>query len=182
LREHGPFDLFIVNDVFEHIYDTVGLLDTINELGSEKAQVYFKVPNGLATRHVLMEGHKKKFGISLLPPDYWSEFVTAPFHIYYRRWAYFDSLFKSAGFKNIETFNKCHDEDIEKTRRFIVNDVNKIRRHLIPENFENRKQLNFLKGVAREYYEEVADDLENMAWDDLFWKYRVTFWEGMLSR
>ena len=182
LKAHGPFDLFLVNDVFEHIYDTVGLFNNINKMSAPGAHIYFKVPNGQATRHVLQEGHKKVFGISLLAPDYWSEFVGAPFHIYYRRWGYFEALFKAAGFARIEFFNKNTDVDHDTTKRFIVNDVNKIRRHLKAENFENPRQLAFLRTACRYFHEEVADDLENMAWDDLFFKYRVTFWEGMLSR
>ncbi|HYQ25624.1 MAG TPA: class I SAM-dependent methyltransferase, partial [Polyangiaceae bacterium] len=90
LRPHGPFDLVILNDVLEHIYDTAGLLANVRALLGHKGRVYFKVPNGLSTRHVLSEGHKKVYGISLIPPDYWQLFVKAPFQIYYRRRAYFD--------------------------------------------------------------------------------------------
>jgi 2-polyprenyl-3-methyl-5-hydroxy-6-metoxy-1,4-benzoquinol methylase len=182
LKEHGPYDIFIVNDVFEHIYDTVGLMNNISKLASPAATIYYKIPNGHATRHVLMEGHKKVFGISLLPPDYWSEFVSAPFHIYYRRWAYFQAIFSSYGFTKDESLNPVTDADIDTTRRFIVNDINRIRRHLKLENFDSAKQLSYVRGFAKYYYEEVKDDLEHMGHEDLFRKYRVTFWEGMLQR
>jgi 2-polyprenyl-3-methyl-5-hydroxy-6-metoxy-1,4-benzoquinol methylase len=182
LKADGPYDLFIVNDVFEHIYDTAGLVANLAKLGSPDAAIYYKIPNGLATRHVLNEGHKKVFGISLLAPDYWSEFVSAPFHIYYRRWAHFKSVFDNFGFSNVEIMNAVTDADIDTTRRFIVNDVNRIRRHIKAENFDNAKQYAYLRSAAKYYYEEVRLDLEEMAWEELFHKYRTTFWEGLAKR
>lgn len=182
LKDDGPYDIFIINDVFEHIFDTAGLLANLAKLGAASSTIYFKVPNGQATRHVLVEGHKKVFGISLLAPDYWSEFITAPFHIYYRRWAYFQALFNHYGFTDIRLLNEVTDPDIDTTRRFIVNDLNKIRRHLKAENFENARQFGYLRAAARYYYEEVKEDLETMEWEPLFHKYRTTFWEGIVTR
>jgi SAM-dependent methyltransferase len=182
LKADGPYDLFVVNDVFEHIYDTAGLVANLAKLGAPDASIYYKIPNGLATRHVLNEGHKKVFGISLLPPDYWSEFVSAPFHIYYRRWAYFQAIFNSFGFSGGESMNRVTDADIDTTRRFIVNDVNRIRRHIKAENFDSPKQYAYLRSAAKYYYEEVKLDLEQMEWNELFLKYRTTFWEGLVKR
>jgi 2-polyprenyl-3-methyl-5-hydroxy-6-metoxy-1,4-benzoquinol methylase len=182
LASDGPYDMFIVNDVFEHIYDTVGLITNIVKLSAPGAAIYFKIPNGLATRHVLMEGHKKVFGISLLAPDYWSEFISAPFHIYYRRWEYFQAIFDMLGFKTVKSLNTIADPDIETTRRFIINDVNKIRRHIKAENFSTPAQHSYIRNAAKYYYEEVRSDLEDMKWEDLYRKYRVTFWEGIAQR
>lgn len=182
LAPDGPFDIFIVNDVFEHIYDTVGLMNNISRLAAPGAAIYFKIPNGLATRHVLMEGHKKVFGISLLAPDYWSTFISAPFHIYYRRWGYFQAIFDMFGFTGLNSLNSIADTDIDSTRRFIVNDVNRIRRHIKPENFENQTQYSFIRNAAKYYYEEVREDLETMEWEELYRKYRVTFWEGVIRK
>jgi SAM-dependent methyltransferase len=182
LQSDGPFDLFIVNDVFEHIYDTAGLVANLAKLGSAEARVYYKIPNGLSTRHVLSEGHKKVFGISLLPPDYWHEFVSAPFHIYYRRWQHFQSIFSHYGFSVIDSANVITDDDIDTTKRFIINDVNRLRRHMKAENFDSPKQFAYLRTAARYYYEEVKYDLDRMEWDSLFHKYRVTFWEGLARR
>lgn len=182
LAEHGPFDIFIVNDVFEHIYDTFGLMTNIKALCAKDSIIYFKIPNGLATRHVLSEGHKKVFGISLLPPDYWQMYVSAPFHIYYRRWSYFEATFNHFGFSNLQHVRPNNDPDIDTTRRHIVNDMNRIRRHLIADNFENAQQLATLKRACRYYYEEVSHDIETMEWEPLWAKYRQTFWEGVAVR
>lgn len=180
LMPYGPFDIVIVNDVFEHIYDTVGLLRNIRALMAPGALLYFKVPNGLATRHVLLEGHKGKFGISLLAPDYWQKFVKAPFHIYYRRWEYYRALFADAGFVGLQFFNVNTDPDAETTKKHILRDVHKIRQHLKLANFENSDQLRTVRTACQHYFEEVAADMETLGWDDLFFKYRVTFWEGVL--
>ena len=53
LEGHGPFDVAIVNDVFEHVYDTDGLLVNLKTLLVPGGKIYFKIPNGLATRNVL---------------------------------------------------------------------------------------------------------------------------------
>ncbi|HVV95307.1 MAG TPA: class I SAM-dependent methyltransferase [Hyphomicrobiales bacterium] len=180
LESYGPFDLVVVNDVFEHIYDTAGLLDNLTHLLAPGGKIYYKIPNGLATRHVLKEGHKGVFGISLLAPDYWPFFVTYPFSIYYRRWQYFQSLFDH--FKlSINNLNDMRDADLDLTKRHITNDVAKIRRHLKPENFKDRKQYGLIRDACHYYFEEVDNDLETLDRDDLFRKYRVTFWEGLLT-
>lgn len=180
LSPYGPFEIVIVNDVFEHIYDTAALLQNIKSLMSPGGVLYFKVPNGMATRHVLLEGHKGKFGISILAPDYWTKFVKAPFHIYYRRWEYFRALFNDAGFVGMQIFNANTDPSIETTKKHILRDVHKIKQHLKLANFENTDQLRTVRVACQHYFEEVAGDMETMSWDDLFFKYRVTFWEGVL--
>lgn len=180
IEPHGPFDLVVVNDVFEHIFDTPGLLANLRSTMKPGAFLYFKVPNGMATRSVISEGHKKKFGISLLAPDYWQMFVTAPFHIYYRRKAYFDALFHQFGFKTVIDIAQINDPDIETTRQHIRNDVRKIQQKLKRDNFEQPAQFACLKHACTGYFDEIADDLEHASWSDLYMKYRVTFWEAIM--
>ncbi len=182
LSPHGPFDIVIINDVFEHIYDTAGLLDNLRALIAPKAMLYFKIPNGLATRHVLKEGHKGVFGISLLPPDFWAAFVNTPFCIYYRRWEYFEALFKKYNFTEPQLLNTNHDESEEKTKKHISRDLRKIQQHMKLANFKDRTQFGTLKGPVQLYAAEVDADLDKMKWQDLFEKYRVTFWEGTVTR
>jgi SAM-dependent methyltransferase len=181
LRPKGPFDLVILNDVLEHIYDTAGLLGNLRGLLTSGGRVYFKVPNGLATRHVLSEGHKKVYAISLIPPDYWHLFVKAPFQIYYRRRAYFDALFAHFGFA-CEYRNPNTDGDREQTVRHVLADLRKIEAALRPESFETSQQFRAVKDAVAAYLEEGADDCASMDWASLHAKYRVTFWEGVLTR
>lgn len=181
LSSFAPFDVVFVNDVFEHIYDTPALLDNLKNLMAPGGFLYFKVPNGMATRHVLLEGHKRKFGISLLAPDYWSKFVSNPFHIYYRRWEYFAGLFKEFGFTNMSLLNIKHDLDLGITKKHIQKDLYRIKQHLLQEsNFDNPDQLAVLKNACHLYFNEVEEDLELMDWDGLFFKYRTNFWEGII--
>ena len=183
LKAHAPFDVVILNDVFEHIYDTAGLLGNLVDLMAPGAKIYFKVPNGLATRHVLLEGHKKVFGISLLPPDYWHLYVKAPFHIYYRRWEYFQALFDHFGLRLEESLPPpVRDPNIKTTRRHIQNDLTRMRRLLKRENFKDNVQFVHVRRALAYYFEEVEEDLEHLPFEDLFHKYRITFWEGILSK
>lgn len=180
LAQYAPFDLIILNDVLEHIFDTVGLAQNLSALSKPGTKIYYKVPNGMATRSVLSEGHKKIFGISLLAPDYWPYFTAYPFSIYYRRWEYFESIFSHSGF-NISRSIKLTDADRALTAKFIKNDLDRIRRHLVPENFENNKQYLLARDACNYYMDEAAADLVSLAWDKLFHKYRLTFWEGLLT-
>jgi 2-polyprenyl-3-methyl-5-hydroxy-6-metoxy-1,4-benzoquinol methylase len=182
LGPRGPFDLVLVNDVFEHIFDTAGLLRNLQLLMKPGAALYYKVPNGMATRSVLSEGHKKKFGISLLPPDYWHMYIAAPFHIYYRRMAYFDALFAQFGFVTHKFLTNIGDANIQATRKFIQADLIRIDRTLKAQAYETPAQLAALRNAIRYYMDEVKEDLQKMEWWDLFMTYRATFWEGIIKR
>jgi len=182
LKKFGKFDFIVLNDVFEHIYDTDGLLYNLSRLLSEDGLIYYKVPNGLNPRNVLNEGHKKVFGISLLPPDYWQMFVDAPFHIYYRRWGYYRALLDHYNFKSHESLDNNHDNDIGQTRRHIVNDLKNIKDKLVVDNFHTPEQYQAMLTACGYYFNEVERDLKKLAWDSLHHKYRVTFWKGLISR
>jgi 2-polyprenyl-3-methyl-5-hydroxy-6-metoxy-1,4-benzoquinol methylase len=180
LAAYGPFDVVFVNDVFEHIYDTPSLLENLRILMAPKGLLYFKVPNGKSTRHVLLEGHKRKFGISLLAPDYWTKFVEAPFQIYYRRWEYFNALFKEYHFHNLQILNENHDDNHEHTKKHILRDIHKIKQSLKLANFENVDQFKVVRNACEYYFEEVEEDLITLSWSELFFKYRINFWEGII--
>jgi 2-polyprenyl-3-methyl-5-hydroxy-6-metoxy-1,4-benzoquinol methylase len=181
LETHGPFDIAIVNDVFEHVYDTDGLLLTLKHLLAPEGHVYFKIPNGLATRNVLREGHKGIFGLSLLPPDYWSLFVKAPFSIYYRRWSCYDALFASFGFRHALAMSIHSERDEPSTRAQIEADLGAIAAQLQSKNFANRSQFLAMRSAFAKYESEAREDLEHLSWPDLVHKYRITFWEGLLQ-
>lgn len=180
LKAHGPFDLVILNDVLEHIYDTAGLLENLRSLLAPHGRVYFKVPNGLATRHVISEGHKKVYGISLIPPDYWQLFVKAPFQIYYRRRAYFDALFAHFGFTCVYR-SPNHDADRDQTVKHVLADLRKVEAALKAEAFETSQQYRAVREPVLAYIAEATDDCGSMSWTELHAKYRVTFWEGVLT-
>jgi len=182
VKEYGPFDLIVVNDVFEHVYDTAGLIKNLVELLSDGGLIYYKVPNGYSTRHVLSEGHKKIFGIGLLNPDYWGKFTPAPFNIYYFREDHFNALFKHFNLrKKIDLNKKKADNNINQTKRHIATDIQKIKDHLKRENFDNAEQFNIAKQACEYYIHEFEADIETMSWDELYMKYRVNHWEAVLE-
>jgi len=182
LEEHGPFDFIVLNDVFEHIYDTDGLVRNLSHLLTEDGLIYYKVPNGLHPRNVLLEGHRKVFGVSLLPPDYWQWFMDAPFHIYYRRWGLYRAVLNQHGLCGHLSWDKNHDRDIEQTRRHIESDLEKIRKVLRADNFDTPEQFAALRKACGYYFREVEHDLKKLGWAQLHHKYRVTFWKGVISR
>jgi len=181
LELHGPFDIAIVNDVFEHVYDTDGLLMNLKALLAPGGKLYFKIPNGLATRNVLREGHKGIFGLSLLPPDYWSLFVKAPFSIYYRRWSCYQALFATFGFRHALAMSIQSERDEAATIAQIKSDLDTIAGQLQSKNFANRSQFLAMRSAFAKYASEAREDLAHLPWPELVHKYRVTFWEGLLQ-
>ncbi|UYE95887.1 hypothetical protein KNLIENLN_00075 [Sinorhizobium phage NV1.1.1] len=180
LQPHGPFDLVIVNDVFEHIFDTAGLLENLSSLMAKGGKLFFQVPNGLAPRFVLSEGHKKVFGISLLAPDYWSHFVKTPFHIYYRRWEYFAALFDQYGF-NVDLFENINDADQDWTKRKLGQEIKAITVEREKQQYGYHQGL-FIDRALDSYFFELRQDIRWADWKTLKRKYRTTFWEGVITK
>ena len=184
LTPHAPFDLVLLNDVLEHIYDTVGLLDNLTKVLTPRGRIYFKVPNGLATRHVLREGHKRVFGVSLLPPDVWPLCGVKPgFSIYYRRWEYFTALFEQFGL-SLRRLTKVTDSDRDQTVRHIRQDSRKIKTEVLARNagnFTSTAHFRMVREACERYFSEVEVDIGALDHRALFEKYRVTFWEGILT-
>jgi len=176
------FDLIVINDVLEHAYDTAGLLHNCRELLSDGGLVYFKVPNGLATESVIAEGHKKVFGISLLPPDYWHLFVGAPFKIYYRRLEYFQALFARYGLQLKKWSIVRMDLSREITRKRILEGRAKIAALLETGNFDSEQAYEYVREAVHYYFREMDEDLRTASASDLYLKYRPKFWEGILER
>lgn len=104
IRQHfpkGSFNLVILNDVLEHIYDTATLVDNLNHLLDENGVVMFKVPNGYSPRFVLSEGHRKIFALTILDPDCWFHLYPKRASIFYRPFSHFEAIFKHFGFNDI---------------------------------------------------------------------------------
>ena len=96
----APFDLVILNDVFEHVYDSVALFEQLAALTGPSSIIYFGTPNGNSFQSIEKEGHYSRPGLSLLPPSDWLT-VVGPFNVYYRRFRHYQALFQSCGFQHI---------------------------------------------------------------------------------
>lgn len=181
LKPKAPFDIVVVNDVFEYIYDIAGLLNNLRCLMADDGLLFLRVSNGMATRTVISDRHKKIFGISLLPPDYWSSFVDGPSQIYYRRREFLDAIFKYNGFYLKKNLDVNSDSDRAVTVRAIRSDLSRIKRLVRRDNFENIKQYRLLFEAVRNYIAEVESDIEFAEHDELFRKYRATFWSAVMG-
>jgi SAM-dependent methyltransferase len=176
------YDLIVLNDVLEHVYDTAGLLHNCQTLLADGGLIYFQVPNGLATESVLAEGHKKVFGISLLPPDYWHLFVGAPFKIYYRRLEYFEALFARFNLRISKWTTVNKDLRQESTRKKILADKARIAAILAEGGFPSKIHHDHLSEAVSDYFDELDLDLAGLEYSELFLKYRAPFWEGILEK
>lgn len=175
------FDFILLNDVLEHIYDTVGLLENINHWLAEDGIVFFKVPNGMAGTAVLAEGHKRIFGISVLNPDVWHAFTPAPFYTYHRRQGYFPALFESFGL-DIEFTNEMPDRSEKQTRAHILKARGKVLTELANTPLRENSHFGLMRTAVEAWVAELDQDLDSMGWHELWYKYRCTFWEGFARR
>lgn len=99
--KNNEFDIVLLNDVLEHIYDTTSLAKNIDYLLNDTGWVYFKVPNGHSPRWAISEGHRKKYGLTMLDPDCWFYLHPRRASIFYRPFEYFPALFGHFGLDNV---------------------------------------------------------------------------------
>jgi SAM-dependent methyltransferase len=187
----GRFQLVILYNVLEHIYDTVGLLANLRDLAASGCVVYFSVPNGYSMHTILSEGHTGFPGVSIVPPDL-LHLHSGPFGgVYYHKWEYYEALFRHFGFERIHranaedlthlgTWADKRDEFSKRPKRELVaEDVRRVRKTL--EDWQSGAEDHQFKSLAlgefRKIEKEVAFDLETLSETELVWKHTKTFWE-----
>jgi 2-polyprenyl-3-methyl-5-hydroxy-6-metoxy-1,4-benzoquinol methylase len=184
IRENFPkksFDLIILHDVLEHIYDTTRLISNIDYLLADEGVVYFKVPNGLSPRFILSEGHRKIFGLSLLDPDCWFYLYPKRASIFYRPLEYFEALFK---FFEMPQLMFVDHEDV--FRRFTVRKL----KNQIKEVFQKARDYEYpdayVKPILRHsivrFRDEYGYDLQSRDEDYIKFKYGSYFYVGFAGR
>ena len=176
------FDIIIVNDVFEHVYDTCRLMYILNALANPKCVLYFMIPNGLHfVDWVEKEPHHHWYGQSILEPDLWQE---KGHRIYYRRWDYFEALFKHYGFGYIQFLNPQVKASKQKLTEDILVKFKKAETSL-KEKFKDTSEEQFTREVLtalEKYNTELLRDLEEMNADKLHFKYLIDFWGGIAQK
>ena len=170
------FDVFIVNHVLEHIYDTVSLLQNIAALATDDAVIVFDFPNGQSITSVRAEGHTGYFAASLVPPDCWYMFKPERSRIYYRKWEYFTSLFERFGFGTIVRAVPNPPADRSGTLLAFISELNTKRRAVVDE------QMAIVDEVVTQYIHEIHHDLVNATADELDAKYFSYFWRGVAAK
>ena len=180
---HNYFDLIIVNDVFEHIYDTVQLLSNLSIVANEVGSIYFAIPNGNDLRFIAREGHTGICGISLLPPLHWSIMMnTTRSSIYYRQYEYYQALFGYFGFREIIPINYPGYANADNSKNIVDEYENTMQiicdnKHEISDEFKT-----YFNVVLESFEKQFKSDFAKLNTEDLQWKYMTKFWAGFAHR
>ena len=179
------FDFIVVNDVFEHVYDTVKLLKNISLITNDNAMLYFQIPNGLCTQSIRKEGHRWIPGISIMDPSYWHYRLRQDFSIYYRRWDYYAALLSYYGFGDIRllNFGKTFDGDRAQLATHLKVEFQDVRK-AISDDVERQDSIaqpyrEALLTRITEIEKEMQEDLNSLSDAELCWKYLTAFWKGI---
>lgn len=179
------FDLIIVNDVFEHVYDTVLLLSNLDKAANDHGVIYFIIPNGNDFRFIAREGHTGCCGISLLAPMVWESLIpTRERSIYYRQYEYYQALFSHFGFGCINPINyPGYLEGVLDVKEWINTECERLKQTIaekekdFPSFYSEKFHKAFEVFRRRLYY-----DIENLDAPRLVWKYMTKFWGGFAQR
>jgi 2-polyprenyl-3-methyl-5-hydroxy-6-metoxy-1,4-benzoquinol methylase len=175
-----PFDLVILNDVFEHVYDSVSLFERLANVTGRQSIVYFSIPNGDCYDAIKSEGHYARPGLSLLEPSDWSNLV-GRFNVYYRRFRYYQALFHAYGFPNL--YLRVDIAALRDADRIVPNEFAAFERLLSAEMFSGNEDLS---RRARKRLKILMDDIERrLALQDplmLLINYGQHFWSGFATK
>lgn len=172
------FNVFILNDVLEHIFDTAGLLENLSKLADDDAVIMFDVPNGHSIVSFNAEGHTGIFAVSLADPDCWHFFGRERARIYYRRWPYFVAHFREYGFDHVRLVDT--DSGLSRSERVdkLCQAKTSARDSLV--KIEHNKSL--VSEVVQRFQAEIDYDVENSSDTELDLKYFNYFWRGVAAR
>jgi len=181
---HNFFDLIIVNDVFEHVYDTVQLLSNLSIVASDKALLYYVIPNGNDMRFMAKEGHSGHNGLSLIRPLSWSMLTKDKYwNIYYRQYPYYQALFSFYGFGKTVELNYPGYYGSEQIKADVATEYDAARQvisenaNLFPENYERELGRSLAAFDCQLNY-----DIDSLNAGELGWKYLTKFWAGFAQR
>lgn len=180
---HHFFDLIIVNDVFEHVYDTVQLLSNLDQVGNDKCAVYFLIPNGNDLSFVAREGHTGCCGLTLLRPLQWRRLDDREQNIYYRQYEYYQALFQYFGFGNVDPINYPGCTELEEMKARIAGEYAKTK-ETVSERWDSFPSgyAAALKTALEGYDRQLQYDLDHLGAPELGWKYLTRFWAGFAGR
>lgn len=173
--EYKPFDLIIINDVFEHIYNSTTFFKRIREFSGNYTVVYFAVPNGDSWQSIEKEGHKFIFGLTLLEPGVWSEIVGS-FNIYYRPLDFYQLHFQDIGFPHLYLIVDEHL--IQTAPKRVQKKFAKLGQKIKSNPFKSK----FLNDKAKHQFQllqqKLSEDLKENNPLKIHLSYDQHFWEG----
>lgn len=181
LFKPGSFDLIVLNDVLEHIYDTASLFENLDYLLSPKGVVYFKVPNGQSPRWALSEGHRKIFALSLMDPDCWQYLYPKRASIFYRPLSHFQGLFQWFGLPHM-AFVDLDRALPRMSRERLQGELDEVTAQAEIYPYPHADAEKYVKGVVGRFQDRFAFDCETR--DDAFVRfvYGTYFYVGFASR
>lgn len=181
LLKPKQFDVAVVFDVFEHVYDTVALVENVRSLLRSGGIMYFMIPNGKATRYVKSEGHKGIFGVSLIDPDCWQYFTRGRASIFYRDWRQYKALFEMAGFNDFRFLFNFYKQETYSRRsewdQHIQGEEREIR-ELFQQQDYSPTQRKVMEEALENFFASLKHDQELVDLNELGLRYSQPFWEG----
>jgi hypothetical protein len=176
----APFDLIILNDVFEHVYDSALLFERLAALTGPASIIYFGTPNGNSYQSIESEGHYSRPGLSLLPPSDWSSLVGL-FNVYYRRFLHYQALFQSCGFPHL--YLTLDMKLMGQAAQIIPSRFAALEERLSASAFDGNNALQAhamlrLKALQR----EIEDAIARKDWFGLHINYGQHTWTGFATR
>lgn len=173
------FDLVLVNDVFEHIYDTASLLARLHAVMKPGAPFMFAIPNGDCVKFVAREGHSGVPGLPLVAPNVWHQVVPS-YTAYYRPWSYYAGLFRAFGFTRIEPWNAqpLKALTLADARTRIKDELAQAKAAVHGLTYLDERGREPMLAGWSEYEGRVRADLVDADLATLNWRYLVTFWRG----
>jgi 2-polyprenyl-3-methyl-5-hydroxy-6-metoxy-1,4-benzoquinol methylase len=181
LFEKGSFDLIVINDVLEHIYDTASLVANIDWLLNETGMVYFKVPNAFSPRFALSEGHRKIFGLTLLDPDCWFHLLPKRSSIFYRPLSHFQAIFKHFDLPQM-LFVDEERVFVRFTLRKLKNQIKEIFDKARDYPYPDAQVKTYLRDGIVRFRDEYLYDVETSGEDFVKFKYGSYFFTGFAGR
>lgn len=177
----GEFDVVLVNDVFEHVYDTAGLLAQLSRLTAEGGLFMFEIPNGDSIRAVEREAHYGIAGVSLLPANLWPGLLDS-YTAFYRRWSHYSGLFRAFGFGKIVPWTELSRTSLRKQRATIARGLEDAERKIAELDYRDPKVEPLMAAAFEDYRARVHADLERGDRKQIQWRYLTDMWRGIAYR
>ncbi|MBV8889395.1 MAG: methyltransferase domain-containing protein [Alphaproteobacteria bacterium] len=173
------FDLVIAYDVLHRVYDLGGLLEPLATTITPGGFLVFRVPNATSPSLVGGAGNSKRYGLPLVPPDYWFAFDASPWGQYHRRWAVYRAMIMGFGCDEPELSVGYADESHERARYRLRTELSQLKKGLKAENFPSQNAYIYARNAVRPFIREVETDIDTLSWDELNFKYRIGNITGM---
>ncbi|MDE5833320.1 MAG: class I SAM-dependent methyltransferase [Desulfovibrio sp.] len=167
------FDLIVLEDVFEHVYELFDLLKNIDAFSNPGCFIYFNIPNRFHPFYIEAEAHRKIRGLSLLPPDLWQSMGCGPgWSIFYRPFEMLDLLLQHFGFRLFRTLKlPSHDFD------WAIEQLEGIK-----ERAKSDKLARYYLPQLTEYEFSMRKDHEKLSDAEFRWKYTTQSWRCIYKK